>query len=155
MNGSPGDKQHSRPGAGRRKFLNWILGGGAATFLAAVFYPVFKYLTPPPAQDATVEAVSAGPADGFGINSSRIVKFGSRPALVIRDTQGEFKAYIAICTHLDCTVQYLPDDTVIWCACHNGKYDLNGINISGPPPRPLDKLQVNVQDGEVFISEVA
>ncbi|MBW7996110.1 MAG: Rieske 2Fe-2S domain-containing protein [Candidatus Glassbacteria bacterium] len=140
---------------GRRNFLNWLLGGGAVTFLVAVTYPVFKFLTPPPTQDISVEAVSAGTVDDFGNNSSKIIKFGSRPALVVRDQKGEFKAYIAICTHLDCTVQYLPDDSTIWCACHNGKYNLNGMNISGPPPSPLTALQVNVQDGEVFISEEA
>ena len=25
----------------------------------------------------------------------------------------------------------------IFCNCHNGVYDLNGRNIAGPPPRPL------------------
>ncbi len=143
------------PASGRRNFLNWLLGGSAATFMAAVTYPVLKYLTPPPVQDVSVEAVSAGKVEAFANNSSKIVKFGSRPALVVRDQQGEFKAFLAICTHLDCTVQYVPEDYVIWCACHNGKYDLNGINVSGPPPRPLTALKVNVQDDEVFISEEA
>ena len=140
---------------GRRNFLNWLLGGGLVTFLSAITYPVLKFLTPPPAQDVTVEAVSAGSVDSFAVNSGKIVKFGNRPALVIRDVKGEFRAVIAVCTHLDCTVQYVPEDHVIWCACHNGKYDLNGLNISGPPPRPLPQLQVNIQDGEVFISEEA
>jgi Rieske Fe-S protein len=42
---------------------------------------------------------------------------------------------------------------VIWCACHNGKYDLNGRNISGPPPRPLDPYIVKIKGEEVFISK--
>jgi Rieske Fe-S protein len=42
---------------------------------------------------------------------------------------------------------------VIWCACHNGKYDLNGHNISGPPPRPLEEYRVIVQKDEIFISK--
>jgi cytochrome b6-f complex iron-sulfur subunit len=141
------------PVGGRRNFLNWLLGGGAVTFMAAVTYPMLKFLTPPLTQDASVEAVSAGKTDEFTNNSSKIIKFGNRPALVVRDQKGEFKAYLAICTHLDCTVQYVPEDQVIWCACHNGKYDVNGINISGPPPRPLTSLKVNLQDDEVFISE--
>jgi len=42
---------------------------------------------------------------------------------------------------------------MIWCACHNGKYDLNGRNVSGPPPRPLDEFKVIVQGEEVLISK--
>jgi len=36
-------------------------------------------------------------------------------------------------------VQYVAGDSVILCACHNGKYDLDGRVLSGPPPRPLAK----------------
>ncbi len=80
---------------------------------------------------------------------------GNKPALVVRNDQGEFKAYLAICTHLDCTVQFMPENGIIWCACHNGKYDLNGRNIAGPPPRPLDQLQLNIQNNEILISREA
>jgi cytochrome b6-f complex iron-sulfur subunit len=58
----------------------------------------------------------------------------------------------ATCTHLDCTVQNRPDWGIIWCACHNGKYDYDGNNISGPPPRPLEKFNVNEVDGVIFVS---
>ncbi|OGF98331.1 MAG: hypothetical protein A3F83_02660 [Candidatus Glassbacteria bacterium RIFCSPLOWO2_12_FULL_58_11] len=143
------------PNSGRRQFLNYILGGGSLTFLASIFYPVLKFLTPPAANDAAVTAVDAGKSDDFPNDSGKIIKFGSKPALVIRDKAGEFKAFIAVCSHLDCTVQYLAKDRVIWCACHNGKYDLNGINISGPPPRPLLPLKVNIQQGTIFISKEA
>lgn len=143
------------PDSGRRTFLSYLLGGSTLTFLAAVTYPVLKYLTPPAVKDSAVEAVAAGKADEFENGSGKIVKYGNKPALVIRDSDGEFRAFIAVCTHLDCTVQYLAEESVIWCACHNGKYDLNGINISGPPPRPLTPLKVNLQEGEVFISKEA
>jgi len=143
------------PETGRRNFLNWLLGGSAVTFLSAIAYPLLKYLTPPPGQDSTVEAVDAGSVDSYAINSGKIVKFGNRPALVIRDQQNEFKAVIAVCTHLGCTVQYVPKDHDIWCACHNGKYDINGRNISGPPPRPLTQLKVNIKNNQVLISQEA
>ena len=61
----------------------------------------------------------------------------------------------ATCTHLDCTVQFKSDQSILWCACHNGKYDLNGRNISGPPPRPLDPFRVVIQGEEVLISKNA
>ena len=44
-------------------------------------------------------------------------------------------------------MQYRSDLSQIWCACHNGHYDLNGKNVAGPPPRPLDTFVVNVARG--------
>jgi Rieske Fe-S protein len=52
-------------------------------------------------------------------------------------------------------VQYRPDLQQIWCACHNGHYDLNGRNVSGPPPRPLRAYDVNVNGDELVISRTA
>jgi cytochrome b6-f complex iron-sulfur subunit len=52
-------------------------------------------------------------------------------------------------------VQYRPDLSHIWCACHNGHYDLNGINIAGPPPRPLDPYAVNVRGDQIVVSKSA
>jgi cytochrome b6-f complex iron-sulfur subunit len=144
------------PGEGRRNFLSYFLGAGTLAFISAVAYPVLKYLTPPAVADGGAsESVDAGKADQFRNNSGRIVKFGSLPALLVREENGDFKAFIAVCSHLGCTVQYLPGDRVIWCACHNGKYNLNGINISGPPPHPLTPLKGNVRGDEVVISREA
>ena len=74
---------------------------------------------------------------------------------IFRTAGDELRAFSATCTHLDCTVQYKKDMGLIWCACHNGKYDLNGRNVSGPPPRPLDEYRVVVQGGEILISKKA
>ncbi|HET8580537.1 MAG TPA: Rieske 2Fe-2S domain-containing protein, partial [Nitrospiraceae bacterium] len=65
------------------------------------------------------------------------------------------RAFSAVCTHLACTVQYRPDLIHIWCACHNGHYDLNGINIAGPPPRPLEPYVVNVRGDKIVVSKTA
>jgi cytochrome b6-f complex iron-sulfur subunit len=87
----------------------------------------------------------AGKVTAFKPNSGTIVKFGTKPALLVRANDGQFKAYTAVCTHLDCTVQYKSDTSQIWCACHNGLYDLSGQVVSGPPPRPLEVFAVNLR----------
>ena len=69
----------------------------------------------------------------------------------MRTASGELRAFSAICTHLNCTVQYRDDLGHIWCACHNGHYDLNGRNIAGPPPRPLEALVVNVRGDQIVV----
>jgi Rieske Fe-S protein len=138
--------------SGRRNVLNWLLGIWGGGVGAAILYPVTRYLAPPDVPEATTESASAGDAASLAANSGRVVAFGSRPAIVIRTPAGDLRAYSATCTHLDCTVQYRPDLQRIWCACHNGQYDLNGRNVAGPPPRPLDPFDVNVKDGEITLS---
>ena len=54
---------------------------------------------------------------------------------------GQPRAFNAVCTHLQCTVEYRAASQDIFCNCHNGVYDLNGRNVAGPPPRPLEVYQ--------------
>ncbi len=140
---------------GKRDFLKFFLGGAIVAFAASVLYPIFAFLKPPKQGDVEVRSVSVGKVDDIAPDSSRIVKFGAVPAIVVRGSDGAFHAFIATCTHLDCTVQYRQDMGVIWCACHNGKFDLTGRNISGPPPRPLEELRVIIDGGEVLISKIS
>jgi Rieske Fe-S protein len=139
----------------RRDFLKYILGGSIIAWLAAVLYPVLAYLKPPKQGEVEVTSVKAGKVTTFAKDSGTIIRFGNKPVILVRTSGGELRAFSATCTHLDCTVQYRKDMGLIWCACHNGKYDLNGRNISGPPPRPLDVYRVVIQGEDVFISKSA
>jgi Rieske Fe-S protein len=136
----------------RRAFLDRALWVGGAALVAAVVYPITRYLVPPDEAEPDPATVNIGKADDFQPNTGTIFKMGRKPGILIRTKEGEFHAFIALCTHLECTVQYRPDMGLIWCACHNGRYDLNGINVAGPPPRPLTPLKVNVAEGSVFVS---
>ena len=137
----------------KRDFLQWILAGGITAFLGAILYPILSYLVPPTQAEVEVSSVKAGTLSELEKDSGKIIKFGSKPVIVIRTAEGEVRAFSATCTHLDCTVQYRKDYGTIWCACHNGKYDLHGRNISGPPPRPLDELRVVLQGDNILISK--
>lgn len=151
MNGvSTDDYQQSK-----RDFLKYFLGGGVLVWLAAVLYPILAYLKPPKEGDVEVTSVKAGKVSAMEKETGTIVRFGNKPVILVRTSAGEFRAFTATCTHLDCTVQFRKDMGLIWCACHNGKYDLNGRNVAGPPPRPLDEYRVIVQGEDIFISKKA
>ena len=139
---------------GRRNFLNWFLSTTAGAFLVSVTYPLSKYLIPPEVTESTASTVtlSIKPND-VKANSGQIFRFGSQPAILIKDANGELKAFSAVCTHLSCTVQYRSDINQIWCACHNGHFDLNGRNVEGPPPKPLEQYLVNVRPDQVVVSK--
>lgn len=139
----------------RRDALDWLLGTWGAGVVGAVFYPILRFLAPPEIPESPTLTVSAGKASALLPDSGRLVPFGAEPAIVVRLAGGELRAFSGVCTHLSCTVQYRQDLHHIWCACHNGHYDLNGRNISGPPPRPLQQYDVNVQGDEIVISRKA
>jgi Rieske Fe-S protein len=140
----------------RRGFIDWFLGTMAGALLLAVLYPVVRYSVPPRSGEPTAASVTVDiqPSD-MQPNSARIFKFGNRPGVLVRTPAGELRAFSAVCTHLNCTVQYRPDLSHIWCACHNGHFDLNGKNIAGPPPRPLEALVVNVRGQQIVVSKGA
>jgi Rieske Fe-S protein len=141
---------------GRRRFVNWFLGTSVGAFLLAVLYPVSRYLVPPEVGESTAGTVTLPlKPDDVKPNTGQIFKFGSRPGIIVRTASGELRAFSAVCTHLNCTVQYRPDVSHIWCACHNGHYDLNGKNVEGPPPRPLDSFVVNVRGNQIVVSKGA
>lgn len=139
----------------RREFLNWVLGIGTIGWIAAILYPVYKYIVPPKSREAVVKSVSVGKVKDFKPNSGLNFKFGNKPGILILTEDGTFKAFSATCTHLECTVQYKDEMKLIWCACHNGKYDLSGKNISGPPPNPLEEFKVIIKNNEVFVTKDA
>jgi Rieske Fe-S protein len=59
--------------------------------------------------------------------------------------------FSATCSHLGCLVNYHKEKREFICPCHGGRYDLTGKNIAGPPPAPLTRLPIKVQDGMIFV----
>ena len=142
------------PDEGKRNFLRYVLSGGLLAFFASIFYPILAYLKPPVQAEVEVKSVNAGKKDDIPRDSGKIVKFGNKPVILVRTADDELKAFDATCTHLDCTVQFNKEIGMIWCACHNGKYDLTGRNVAGPPPRPLEPYKVVVQGDEIVIAKI-
>lgn len=139
----------------RRDFLNILLSGGFVAWFISLLFPVFKYLEPPEIEEVKVTSVKIGAVDEMEKDSGKIIKFGNKPVIVVRNPTGEFVAFSAVCTHLDCIVQYKKEYGQIYCACHNGRFDLSGRNVSGPPPFPLKKFGVTIKDKEVIVFEEA
>ena len=137
----------------RRNVVQWLLGTGFAISLSSFLYPVIRFLNPPAVSEAAVNEIVAGKVQDLTPNSGRIARFGSVPVLLVRISQTEWRAFSAVCTHLSCIVQYDPERTRIWCACHNGVYNLHGQVVSGPPPRPLQPYSVHVRDNDVVITQ--
>lgn len=92
--------------------------------------------------------VSDVPADG-----AKIVKFNKTPVVLVHNQEGQIKAFSAVCTHLGCLVEYRGADKQFHCNCHGSIFDLNGKNVSGPAPRPLDPFRVELKGNQVIVSK--
>lgn len=144
--GDEGTPRNPAAASWSRRAVNWLLGTSVGALGASVLYPVLRFLVPPELPEATTNSVEAGPTNdpelldpGF-----KILRFGNDPVILIRVASDDFRAFSAVCTHLECIVEYQQDRQRIWCNCHNGWYDLSGQVVSGPPPRPLPPFDVDL-----------
>jgi Rieske Fe-S protein len=151
----------------RRVWLLRSLETAISVTAVAVFYPVFRFLRPRRATVSGAQEMTAPfKAKDVLTTQDNPFNFGGRPCLVVltpegarRLAQGErllpddVHAFDAICTHLACTVEHRADKGDIFCNCHEGIFDLNGRNVSGPPPRPLTSYKVILR-GEPGAEEI-
>ncbi len=135
----------------RRNLLNFFLGGTLIGTILSFLYPVIRYLMPSKQVEAATRRAVASKVGELAPNTSKIFKFGASPALLINTAQGELLAFSAICTHLACTVLYESETETILCPCHNGRFDLSGNVISGPPPSPLESYTVEISGEDIVV----
>jgi cytochrome b6-f complex iron-sulfur subunit len=134
----------------RRDFMaNIILGTGTVLGLSSLAYRFLEYLYPVVLSVKLVE-VPAGKPEDIPADGVRLVQL-PEGSVILEKADNEVRAFSAVCTHLGCTVQWQPEEKQFICPCHQGIYDFNGTVLSGPPPRPLEKLQVKVRDDQVFV----
>jgi cytochrome b6-f complex iron-sulfur subunit len=134
------------------KFVSALLGGTALAFGA----PALAYLFPNKNFGATGREFTE--ANGQLISAAAIAEGGSRigmmagkPAIVLRNN-GQFVALSAVCTHLGCTVAFNARENIFQCPCHGGEYDRDGKVIDGPPPMPLARLTIKVEDDKIILA---
>lgn len=103
--------------------------------------------------------------DGSDLAGVRLGRRAPRPVSVLRASLGPTwtrhgevllregrdgpEALDARCTHLGCPVR--PSGEGLHCPCHGGRYDRDGRNLSGPPPRPLEPLPVRLAGERVEV----
>jgi menaquinol-cytochrome c reductase iron-sulfur subunit len=76
----------------------------------------------------------------------------AKNAAWLRRTAGdEFIAFAITCSHLGCPVRWEQSARLFLCPCHGGVYYEDGAVAAGPPPVPLARYPVRIQDGAVQI----
>lgn len=143
------------PPNSRRHFLDILLGASVLAWLASVAYPVFRYLKPLPQTGPTGPThLTRDEATKLEQKKFVIVPVSGQRVIVLQSPDEQLLAFSAKCTHEGCTITYQPGQSVLWCPCHDGRFDMNGRVLSGPPPQPLVKYEARRQpDGSIVISE--
>jgi len=128
------------------KTLTFILG---STAVGALAYPLVRFLAPPQINTGGGQ-VSIKKSD-VPLGEGKEIVFGGTPAIVINVKGIGYMALSRVCTHLGCLVEYNKETNRFICPCHAGTFNMEGNVLSGPPPKPLEKLPLNVQGDNIVI----
>lgn len=148
----------------RRKFMSLVTGAITALIGLGLGIPAIAYIIAPAlkkeeSQDwirlGSTSKVELGLPTLFKTKIQRqtgwIVNEKEISVYVLTENGREFVAMSNICTHLGCRIRWIADREQFFCPCHNGVFDKDGGIVSGPVPRPLDRFDTKVEDGQLFI----
>lgn len=148
----------------RRNFMSlatWAIGAliGAGLGIPAIAYIVGPALQRLEAQEwillGSAAKVELGTPTLFKTKIERktgwIVNEDEITVYVLTEDGRDFVAMSNICTHLGCRIRWVADSGQFFCPCHNGVFDKDGGIVSGPVPRPLDRFELKVEDGQLYI----
>ncbi len=150
----------------RRRFLEKLsiaLGGFCA---AVVGLPVIGFVIAPLFRKAPEQWTTLGKVGDFQIGKTANVTVldpsplpwagitAKNAVWLRRESDTSFIAFSANCTHLGCPVRWMEGAELFLCPCHGGAYYKDGSVAAGPPPRPLFRYDVRIENGEVQINSV-
>jgi len=139
----------------RRIFLKESMVGWIALVIGPTAYGLIRRQLPH-ASESFGKTSILGRADEFQAKTSKVVYFGREKVIIGRSHNGSFHAVSAICTHLGCSVRFEEenDQGIFVCNCHNSKFDLEGVNLSGAAVMPLRQYKIEVAKGDIQLSAV-
>jgi Rieske Fe-S protein len=104
------------------------------------------------------KAGSSGGAGGSALASTGEIPEGSgkifisAKVVVTQPAAGEYKAFSAVCTHMQCVVDQISNGTID-CPCHGSQYSIkDGSVVAGPAPSPLPAQSIKVSGGSIYLA---
>lgn len=146
----------------RRRFLGWLSAGLGSLAALLVSVPLLGLLVSP-ARRKTPQWREVGGVEEFEAGDTVLVSYvdpdpvpwageaGQSTAWLRREGEERFVAFSPYCTHVGCPVTWAAGAQLFMCPCHGGTFHSDGRVAAGPPPRPLERLEVRIRDGRVEI----
>ena len=147
----------------RRDFMKTAILSIGGLIGTVIGLPAIAYVIGPALQKETNEWIRLGSVGKVEVNTPTLFKTIIEKQTGWINAEEEFSVYVLttngqefvvmsnICTHLGCRVRWIPDQDSFFCPCHNGVFAKDGSVVAGPPPRPLDRFEVKVEDGVLFV----
>jgi Rieske Fe-S protein len=152
------------PNLSRREFVNITVGAIGTVIVVSVGVPAIAYVLGPGLKIQKTEAwVPVGKVDQFKVGEPTLVSFtrttvngwerttNSIGVYVTKPESGDIYVLSNVCTHLACRVSWKADGQDYVCPCHDGHFDIEGLVVSGPPPKPLIRLETKVEDNTLYV----
>ena len=149
----------------RRRFMTGTVHGAGALMTMGFALPALAFAIGPIFENVTLGWQPVGPpgtfpdsnyipaiittAPGVGEAGKSTVYIRARNPSIDTTPPNEFNRWVAItsrCAHLGCPVRWVPASERFICPCHGGVYDLQGVRVGGPPPRPLDRFYTRLNE---------
>ena len=154
----------------RRRFMTGTAHGAGALATMGFTLPALAFAIGPIFKNQSLGWQTIGTPDMFPDNNyipavmviaPGVGEAGKSTVYVRRrnpaiDTQppSEFNRWVAVtsrCSHLGCSVRWIPSAERFICPCHGSVFDLEGVRVAGPAPRPLDRFFTRLHDGFVQV----
>ena len=129
----------------RREFARFLVAGAGALALGNVGLAAWTQLRTINEGEPRVIVGS----DSVEIGGTYLFRYptDADPAVLLRVSSTDLVAFSQKCTHLGCVVYYEADEHRWHCPCHEGNFEAEtGRVISGPPLRPLGRIDVEIRD---------
>ncbi len=152
------------PHLSRKEFVTFTLGVLGSIMGALVGLPAIGYLLSPALKVHSREAwIELGPLENYPLGVPTLFTFtrskingwektvNSYGVYVLRKNENEVVVYYNVCTHLSCRVNWIEASNEFICPCHDGRFTIDGEVTAGPPPRPLDRYETKIEEGNLSI----
>ncbi len=133
----------------RRQLLTRVWSVLGLTAAAEAVWVTTSFLRPRGRDRAGAGVMVAGRLDDFEPGS--VTAFPAGKFYLVRLKDGGFIALHRECTHLGCTVPWDGAAQRFACPCHASSFDITGLVIGPPAPRPLDYYPVRIENGQVKV----
>lgn len=132
----------------RRRLLLAAWAATAAALAGQSGWALWEFLRPRARGGAFGSVVDAGVLEEFAPGSVSRVRLGR---FYVSALDGGLLAMWWRCTHLGCTVPWVPEEGRFHCPCHGSIFNERGEVLAGPAPRPLDLFPVRIAGGRVLV----
>ena len=133
----------------RREFARFLVAGAGAMAVGNVGLAAWTQLR----SINTGEPRAIVALDHVPVGETHLFRYPTHadPAVLVRLADDEVVAFSQKCTHLGCVVFYEAEEERWHCPCHEGNFDtVSGDVISGPPTRPLGRIDVEIRDDRMI-----